>query len=118
MTDTSAAAVAARAAEQLTQATAAMVTQGNIEAERAEAKKKAKAEAKKKVRAHVIPVKDRCMQCLHSCAPASSAGPGDPRTSLLMLPVGCHAGTVCMCLLNIITPLLHAVAAGFTRCML
>jgi hypothetical protein len=50
MTDTSAAAVAARAAEQLTAATAAMVTQGNIEAERAEAKKKAKAEAKKKVR--------------------------------------------------------------------
>jgi translation initiation factor 5 len=49
MTDTSAAAVAARAAEQLTAATAAMVTQGNIEAERAEAKKKAKAEAKKKV---------------------------------------------------------------------
>jgi hypothetical protein len=50
MTDTSAAAVAARAAEQLTQATAAMVTQGNIEAEREEARKKAEKEAKKKVR--------------------------------------------------------------------
>jgi len=48
MTDTSAAAVAARAAEQLTQATAAMVTQGNIEAEREEARKKAEKEAKKK----------------------------------------------------------------------
>jgi hypothetical protein len=49
MTDTSAAAVAARAAEQLTAATSAMVTQGNIEAEEAEAKKKAEKAAKKKV---------------------------------------------------------------------
>lgn len=49
MTDTSAEAVAARAAEQLTSATAAMVTQGNIELERAEAEKRAKKEAKRKV---------------------------------------------------------------------
>jgi hypothetical protein len=50
MTDTSAEAVAARAAEQLTNATAAMVTQGNIEAELEKERKKAEREAKKKVR--------------------------------------------------------------------
>jgi len=49
MTDTSEEAARRRAQEQLTAATSAMVTQGNIEAEKAEAKKKAKAEAKKKV---------------------------------------------------------------------
>lgn len=50
MTDTSEEAARKRAQEQLTAATAAMVTQGNIEAERAEAEKKAKKEAKRKVR--------------------------------------------------------------------
>ncbi len=50
MTDTSEEAARRRAQEQLTAATAAMVTQGNIEAERAEAEKKAKKEAKRKVR--------------------------------------------------------------------
>jgi hypothetical protein len=50
MTDTSEEAAKRRAAEQLSAATAAMVTQGNIEAERAEAEKKAKKEAKRKVR--------------------------------------------------------------------
>lgn len=59
MTDTSAEAVAARAAEQLTAATAALVTQGNIEAEKAEAKKRAKAEAKKKVRSKGIVVQQQ-----------------------------------------------------------
>lgn len=49
MTDTSEEAAKRRAAEQLSAATAAMVTQGNIEAERAEAEKKAKKEAKRKV---------------------------------------------------------------------
>lgn len=49
MTDTSEEAARRRAAEQLSAATAAMVTQGNIEAERAEAEKRAKKEAKKKV---------------------------------------------------------------------
>lgn len=49
MTDTSEEAARRRAAEQLSAATAAMVTQGNIEAERAEAEKKAKKEAKRKV---------------------------------------------------------------------
>lgn len=42
MTDTSAEAVKKRAEEQLTAATAAMVTQGNIEAEQAEERKKAR----------------------------------------------------------------------------
>lgn len=50
MTDTSEEAARRRAQEQLTAATSAMVTQGNIEAEKAEAKKKAKAEAKKKAK--------------------------------------------------------------------
>lgn len=50
MTDTSEEAARKRAQEQLTAATAAMVTQGNIEAETAEAEKKAKKEAKRKVR--------------------------------------------------------------------
>lgn len=49
MTDTSEEAARRRAAEQLSAATAAMVTQGNIEAERADAEKKAKKEAKRKV---------------------------------------------------------------------
>lgn len=49
MTDTSEEAARRRAAEQLSAATAAMVTQGNIEAERAEQEKKAKKEAKRKV---------------------------------------------------------------------
>jgi translation initiation factor 5 len=49
MTDTSAEAVAARAAEQLTQATSAMVTQGNIEAELEKERKRQEKEAKKKV---------------------------------------------------------------------
>jgi hypothetical protein len=53
MTDTSEEAARRRAAEQLSAATAAMVTQGNIEAERAEAEKKAKKEAKRKV-GHVL----------------------------------------------------------------
>jgi translation initiation factor 5 len=50
MTDTSEEAARKRAQEQLTAATAAMVTQGNIEAERAEAEKKAKKEAKRKAK--------------------------------------------------------------------
>ncbi len=49
MTDTSEEAMKKRAAEQLTAATAAMVTQGNIEAEAEAARKKAEKEAKKKV---------------------------------------------------------------------
>ena len=50
MTDTSAEAVAARAAEQLSGATAAMVTQGNIEAELEKERKRAEKEAKKQAR--------------------------------------------------------------------
>jgi len=49
MTDTSAEAVAARAAEQLTSATAQLVTQGNIEAELEKERKRVEKEAKKKV---------------------------------------------------------------------
>lgn len=49
MADTSADAVAARAAEQLTAATAAMVTQGNIEAELEKERRRAEKEAKKQV---------------------------------------------------------------------
>ena len=51
MTDTSAEAVAARAAEQLTSATAAMVTQGNIEAELEKERKRAEKEARKQAEA-------------------------------------------------------------------
>lgn len=76
MTDTSAAAVAARAAEQLTAATAALVTQGNIEAEKAEAKKRAKAEAKKKVSGASLAALLRNSMSTQSC----------PRTRL---PVKC-----------------------------
>jgi translation initiation factor 5 len=50
MTDTSEEAARRRAAEQLSAATSAMVMQGNIEAERAEAEKKAKKEAKRKAK--------------------------------------------------------------------
>jgi hypothetical protein len=60
MTDTSEEAARKRAQEQLTAATAAMVTQGNIEAERAEAEKKAKKEAKRKVGP---PLGHRSRQC-------------------------------------------------------
>lgn len=49
MTDTSAQAVAARAAEQLTAATAQMVTQGNIEAEAEKERRRAEKEARKQV---------------------------------------------------------------------
>jgi translation initiation factor 5 len=49
-TDTSAAAIAARAAEQLSGATADMVTQGNIEAEREEVRKAEKARKKEEAR--------------------------------------------------------------------
>lgn len=51
MTDTSAEAARKRAEEQLSAATAAMVTVGNIEAEQEEARKKAEREAKKKAEA-------------------------------------------------------------------
>ena len=65
MTDTSAEAVAARAAEQLTSATASMVTQGNIEAEQAKERRRAEKEAKKKVTTCV-------WASLHACVTAWS----------------------------------------------
>lgn len=92
MTDTSEEAARRRAAEQLSAATAAMVTQGNIEAERAEQEKKAKKEAKRKVSlGYVVHMSSNGagMSRLHS--PLSTLG-GGAEASLMRCVVSDHSG--------------------------